>query len=75
MVLDTQNTGAMQKANELAHQFTIMQGRNYTKHPAFLLFLDFLSKGEEEGAKITGASERKLEESRRRCKINWCTEF
>lgn len=59
VVLDTQNTGAMQKGNELAHQFTIMQGRNYTKHPAFLFFLDFLSKGEE-GAKITGASEREV---------------
>ena len=44
VVLDTNDTGIMQRGNRLVHEFTIEQGRSYTKHPAFLFFLDLLSE-------------------------------
>ena len=59
VVLDTVNHGIMQSGNHLAHRFTIKEGRTYSEHPAFLLFLDLLSKEEREDNKINDASERK----------------
>ena len=65
VVLDTVNHGIMQSGNHLAHRFTIKEGRTYSEHPAFLLFLDgmlpvfLVERFGGEGAKINHASERK----------------